>query len=348
MEFSAKTVASFLKGKIEGNENATVTTISKIEEAKSGSLAFLANPKYNNYLYTTKASIVLINKNFELEKKIKPTLIRVENSYQAFASLLELYEQNRFSHTGIEELSFIDTKAKIGKNVYVAAFAYISKNAIIGDNVKIFPHVFIGENVQIADNSTINSGAKIYFDCKIGKNCIIHSGTIIGSDGFGFAPQQNGEFKKIPQMGNVIIEDNVEIGANSTIDRATIGSTIIRKGVKLDNLIQIAHNVEIGEGTVIAAQTGISGSTKLGKNNMIGGQVGMVGHIELANNVKVAAQAGVPKSVKKEGTILWGSPAFPINKFNKSYVIFKQLPEYRNKIFELEKQINKLKKLIKS
>ena len=344
MEFTAKNIASFLKGKVEGNQEATVNTISKIEEAKSGSLAFLANAKYNNYLYSTNASIVLINKDYELEKKVKPTLIRVKDSYQAFASLLELYEQNRFHQTGIEELSFIDPKAKIGENVYVAAFSYVSKNAKIADNVKIFPHVFIGENVKIEENSIINSGAKIYFDCKIGKNCIIHSGTIIGSDGFGFAPQENGEFKKIPQIGNVIIEDNVEIGSNCTIDRATIGSTIIRKGVKLDNLIQIAHNVEIGEKTVIAAQTGISGSTKLGKYCMIGGQVGMVGHIELANNVKVAAQAGVPKSVKKEGTILWGSPAFPINKFNKSYVIFKQLPEYRNKIFELEKQINELKK----
>ena len=344
MEFSAQSIAEFLKGKIEGVSDVSVNTISRIEEAKSGSLAFLANPKYNQYLYSTEASIVLINRDFVLEKKVKPTLIRVKNSYDAFASLLELYQQNRFNKIGIAQFVSIDEKATIGKDIYIGSFAHISKNVVLGNKVKIYPQVFIDENVHIGDNTTIYSGVKIYFDCKIGKNCIIHSGTIIGSDGFGFAPQDNGEFKKIPQIGNVIIENNVEIGSNCSIDRATIGSTIIKQGVKLDNLIQIAHNVEIGERTVIAAQTGISGSTKLGKNNMIGGQVGFAGHIEMADNVKVAAQAGVPKTIKKEGTILWGSPAFPINKFNKSYVIFKQLPEYRNKIFEMEKEIKELKK----
>ncbi len=343
MNFTAKTIAEFLKGEVYGDGDIKVNNISRIEEAKIGTLAFLANPKYNKYLYTTEASIVLINKDFELEKEIQPTLIKVTDAYKSFASLLELYQQTRFNKQGIEPNSHIDRTAKIGEDVYIADFAYISKNVKIGNNVKIYPHVFVGENVNIGDNTILNSGAKIYFDSQIGANCVIHSGAIVGSDGFGFAPQKDAAFKKIPQIGTVIIEDNVEIGANTTIDRATIGSTIIRENVKLDNLIQIAHNVEIGENTVIAAQTGIAGSTKIGKNCMFGGQSGFMGHLTIADGVKVGAQAGVTKSVRKEDTVLLGSPAFPINDFYKSAIFYKKLPSINERIVQLEKEIKELK-----
>lgn len=343
MKFTAKVIADFLHGEVQGNENVVVNNIAKIEEASEGTLAFLANPKYNNFLYSTKASIVLINKDFELEKKIEPTLIRVDDAYQSFASLLELYQQARFSNEGIEQPSYVDKSAKIGENAYVAAFAYISKGAKIGNNVKIYPHVFVGENVEIGENTILHSGSKIYFDCKIGKNCVIHSGTIIGSDGFGFAPQKQSAFRKIPQIGNVVIKDNVEIGSNTTIDRATIGSTVINENVKLDNLIQVAHNVAIDQNTVIAAQTGISGSTKVGKNCMIGGQVGIVGHISLADEVKLGAQSGVSKSIKQKGAIYHGSPAFPIQDYYKSQIFHRKLPQINQKIEDLEKQIEMLK-----
>ncbi len=346
MNFSAKAIAEFLNGEIQGDEEITINNVAKIEEASKGTLAFLSNLKYENYLYITNASIVLVNKNFTVRQAVKATLIRVDDAYKSFASLLELYQQVRFNKQGIEQPSYIDTTAKIGENVYIAAFAYISKNAKIGNNVKIYPHVFVGENVTIGDNTILNSGVKIYFDCVLGKNCIIHSGTIVGSDGFGFAPQKDVGFKKIPQIGNVIIEDNVEVGANSTIDRATIGSTIIKKNVKLDNLIQIAHNVEIGENTVIAAQTGVSGSVKLGKNCMIGGQVGFIGHIYVANNVKIGAQAAVSNNIKKEDVVYIGSPAIPYRDFFRSSAVFKKLPSMNKAIFQLEKDMKTIKKTI--
>jgi UDP-3-O-[3-hydroxymyristoyl] glucosamine N-acyltransferase len=344
MEYTAKSIAELLQGEVIGNIHQKVTTIAKIEEATPGSLTFLANPAYSNYLYTTKASVVLIGKDSVPETKVKPTLIVVEDAYKAFAMLVDIYQKfKNEDFVGIEEMAFIHKKAILGTKIYVGAFAYISKNASIGDNVKIYPHVYIGPNVQIGDSTILYPGVKIYHDCKIGKNCIIHAGTIIGADGFGFAPQKDGTYMKIQQIGNVIIEDNVEIGANAAIDRATLGSTIIHKGVKLDNLIQVAHNVEIGENTVIAAQTGIAGSTKLGKNCLIGGQSGFVGHIKIANKTNIGAQAGIVKSIKKENTMLLGSPAFDLTKFHRSYSVFKNLPNLRSKLYEMEKQIKELK-----
>jgi len=343
MEFTAKAIAEFLNGDVEGNPDEVVSDISKIEEGKKGTLAFLANPKYSKYLYSTNASIVLLNKDFNLEEEVSSTLIRVDDAYKAFASLLDLYSQSKPEKNGIEDLVFIDKSAEIGKNVYLGGFSYISKNVKIGENAKIHPQVYIGENCKIGNNTILYPGVKIYDGCQIGVNCIVHSGTVIGSDGFGFVPQEDADFIKIPQLGNVIIEDNVEIGSNVSIDRATIGSTILKKGVKLDNLIQIGHNVIIGENTVIVSQTGIAGSSNVGKNCQIGGQVGIVGHIEIANNVKIAAQSGVPSSIKKEGEILLGSPAANISDTRKSMVVYKQLPQLREKILELERELEKLK-----
>ncbi len=342
MKFSAKRIAEYLNGEIIGNPDVVVDSFSKIEEGREGSLSFLANPKYTPYLYETNASIVIVDKDYPDRDKIKPTLIKVENAYQAFASLLKLYDAV-FSakKNGIEEPSFIDETAKYGKDVYIGAFTYIGKNVEIGNDVKIYPQVYIGDNVKIGDGTVIRPGVKVYHDCVIGKNCTIHSGVIIGSDGFGFAPQGS-SYEKVYQIGNVIIEDNVEIGANTTIDRATLGSTIIRKGVKLDNLIQVAHNVEIGEHTVIAAQTGISGSTKLGKYCMIGGQAGFVGHITIADEVKVAAQSGVEKTVKNKGEILQGSPAYHARQYQRSYVVYRKLPELQKQVYELEKMVKEL------
>lgn len=345
MKYTAKTIAKLLKGEIIGNPQEKVTTIAKIQEAKPGSISFLANPKYENFLYSTKASIVLISKNSIPEKKIKPTLIAVDDAYKAFATIVETYQKFKNNNkVGIEEMTHIHPSAKIGKNVFIGAFTYISENTKIGENTKIYPQVFIGENTQIGKNVIIYAGAKIYHDCKIGNNCIIHAGTIIGSDGFGFAPQKNGTFFKIQQIGNVEIHDNVEIGANVSIDRATIGSTIIKKGAKIDNLVQIAHNVQIGKNTVIASHTGISGSTEIGENCMIGGQVGFVGHIKIANNTNIGAQAGITKTIKKEGKLILGSPAFELNKYHKSYSVFKNLPEMRKEIINLKQEIEQLKK----
>ncbi len=343
MEYTAKSIANLISGEIIGSPNTKVTTISKIQEAQKGALSFLANPAYLNYLNTTKASIVLINKEFVPKERIKPTLIVVDDSYKAFATLVNLSQKlKNVELSGIENNSFVHKEAILGENVYIGAFSYISQNAVIGDNVKIYPQVYIGENVEIGENTIIHPGVKVYHDCKIDKNCIIHSGVIIGSDGFGFAPQKDGTYLKIQQIGNVVIEENVEIGSNTTIDRATLGSTIIKSGVKLDNLIQIAHNVEIDQNTVIAAQTGIAGSTKIGKNCLIGGQAGFVGHIKIADKTNIGAQAGIVKSVKNEGTILLGSPAFELTKFHKSYSVFKNLPEMRNEIEDLKKQIKLL------
>jgi len=344
MEFTAATIAGFLNGEIEGNPDIKVNTIAKIEEGQPGALSFLANPKYEHYIYETKSSIVLVNKSFVPSANIEATLIKVENSYEAFASLLRLVDQARPRKKGIHATAIIETTAKIGSDVFIGPFTYVGENCIIGDGCSIYPHVYIGDNTKLGKNCTVNPGVKIYHDCIIGESCIIHAGTVIGSDGFGFAPQSESEFMKIPQLGNVVLEDHVEIGANVTIDRATIGSTIIRKGVKLDNLIQIAHNVEVGENSVMAAQTGISGSTKVGKNCMFGGQVGLAGHLKIANGTKIGAQGGILGDVKEENTAIIGSPAIEVKQFLRSSVIFKKLPEMKIKIDSLEKEIESLKK----
>ncbi len=338
MKFTAEQIAGILEGEVVGNPNAEVFQLSKIEEGKDGSLTFLSNPKYNNYIYTTEASITIVNKTFVPESEIKTTLIKVEDAYLSFSKLLEFYDQVKGQKNGIEQPSVISENVTYGENFYLGSFSYIGTNVQIGDNVKIYPNCFIGDNVKIGHNVTFFSGAKIYSESIIGNNCTIHSGTIIGSDGFGFAPNSDGTFKKIPQIGNVIIEDNVDIGSCTTIDRATMGSTIIRKGVKLDNQIQIAHNVEIGENTVIAAQTGIAGSTKIGKNGMIGGQVGVAGHLTIGDHVRIQAQSGVGRNIK-DNEILQGSPTFGYNDFSKSYVHFKNLPKIITEIEELKKQI---------
>jgi UDP-3-O-[3-hydroxymyristoyl] glucosamine N-acyltransferase len=336
LKFTAKQISEILDGEVEGNPNQEVFKLSKIEEGETGSLTFLSNPKYNSYLYTTKASIAIVNKDFIPEKEIETTLVRVEDAYKAFTKLLEYYNQIKLHKSGIETPSFIDKTANYGQEVYIGAFAYISKNVIIGDNVKVYPNVFIGDNVRVGDDTTIFSGAKIYSESEIGKHCTIHSGVIIGSDGFGFVPNEKGEYNKVPQIGNVIIEDHVDIGSGTTIDRATLGSTIIRRGVKLDNQIQIAHNVEVDQNTVIAAQTGIAGSTRIGKNCQIGGQVGIVGHISIGDNVKIQAQSGISRSINDDVAVQ-GSPALPYSDYNKSYVYFKNLPSLVKRIDALEK-----------
>ncbi len=344
MEFTAATIAGFLKGEIEGNPDIKVNTIAKIEEGHQGALSFLANPKYEHYIYSTASSVVLVNKSFIPSGKIEATLIKVENAYEAFASLMRLVDQARPRKTGIHPTAVIEPTAKVGNDVYIGPYAYIGENCQIGDGSSIYPHVYIGDNTTIGVNCIINPGVKIYHDCVIGQSCIIHAGSVIGSDGFGFAPQSENEYMKIPQLGNVILEDLVEIGANVTIDRATMGSTIIRKGVKLDNLIQIGHNVEIGENTVMAAQTGIAGSTKVGKNCMFGGQVGIAGHIRIANGSKIGAQGGILGDIKEENTVIIGSPAFEIKQFMRSTVVFKRLPDLKSKVDSLEKEIQTLKK----
>ncbi|MEW5675406.1 UDP-3-O-(3-hydroxymyristoyl)glucosamine N-acyltransferase [Flavobacterium enshiense] len=339
MKFTAEQIAGILEGEVVGNPSAEVYKLAKIEEGTEGSLTFLANPKYLNYIYTTKATITIVNNTFVAEQEIETTLIKVEDAYKSFSKLLEYYNQVKLMKSGIEQPSVISENVTYGENLYLGSFCYIGKNVKIGDNVKIYPNSFIGDNVTIGDGTVLFAGARIYSESEIGKNCTIHSGTIIGSDGFGFAPQEDGTYTKVPQIGNVIIEDNVEIGACSTIDRATLGSTIIRKGVKLDNQIQIAHNVEIGENTVIASQTGVAGSTKIGKNCMIGGQVGIVGHITIGNNVRIQAQSGVGRNVK-DGEAIQGSPALPYGDFNKSYVHFKNLPKIVDEIHQLKKTSN--------
>ncbi len=339
MKFTATQISEILQGEVFGNPDQEVFKLSKIEEGEEGSLTFLSNPKYNSYLYTTKASIAIVNKDFIPEKEVKTTLVKVEDAYKAFTKLLEYYNEIKLDKSGIETPSFIDKTAVYGDNVYIGAFTYLSQNVTVGDNVKIYPNVFIGDNVKIGDNTTLFSGAKIYSESEIGKNCTIHSGVIIGSDGFGFVPNEKGEYNKVPQIGNVIIEDNVDIGSGTTIDRATLGSTFIRKGVKLDNQIQIAHNVEVDQNTVIASQTGIAGSTKIGKNCQIGGQVGIVGHIIIGNNVKIQAQSGIARSIK-DNEVVQGSPALPYSDYNKSYVYFKNLPSLAKRIDELEKKIS--------
>ena len=343
MQFTAKQIAEVIQATIEGDENAMVVSFGKIEEAVSGQLAFLSNPKYEAFLYTTNASVVIVNKTLELKKPVASTLLRVDDAYSAFAILLDIY-QNAYQPklSGIEQGSFVHSTARCADDVYVAAFAYISEGVTIGKGSKIYPGVFVGRNVEIGENSILHPNVSIYHHCKIGSNVTIHASTVIGSDGFGFAPQPDGTFKKIPQIGNVVIEDNVEIGSNTSIDRATFGSTIIKSGVKLDNLLQVAHNVEIGSNTVIAAQTGISGSTKIGKNAMIGGQVGFNGHITVADGSKISAQSGVTKSIKKPHSTVTGNPAGDYHTSLRMQVFMKNLPEMAQKIADLEEQLRKL------
>ena len=337
MKFTASQIAGILEGEVIGNPNAEVYKLSKIEEGTEGSLTFLANPKYTNFIYSTQATIAIVNASFEPEQEITTTLIKVEDAYQSFSKLLEYYNQIKLMKSGIEQPSVISEGVTYGTDLYLGSFCYVGSNVSIGNNVKIYPNSFIGDNVTIGDNCVFFAGVRIYSESVIGTNCTIHSGTIIGPDGFGFAPQEDGTFKKVPQIGNVIIEDNVEIGACTTVDRATLGSTIIRKGVKLDNHIQVAHNVEIGESTVIAAHTAIAGSTKIGKNCMIGGQVGFAGHLTIGDRVKIQGQSGIGKNLADD-EVVQGSPAFNYGDFAKSFVHFKNLPKIVSDIEELKKQ----------
>ncbi|MCW1148766.1 UDP-3-O-(3-hydroxymyristoyl)glucosamine N-acyltransferase [Flavobacterium lacisediminis] len=339
MKFTAAQIAGILEGEVVGNPDAEVFKLSKIEEGTEGSLTFLANPKYINYIYSTQATVTIVNSTFEPEQEITTTLIKVEDAYKSFSKLLEYYNQVKLMKSGIEQPSVISDGVTYGSDLYLGSFCYIGKNVIIGKNVKIYPNSFIGDNVTIGDDCVFFAGVRIYSETVIGNRCTIHSGTIIGSDGFGFAPQEDGTYVKVPQIGNVIIEDDVEIGACTTVDRATLGSTIIRKGVKLDNHIQVAHNVEIGENTVIAAQTGIAGTTKIGKNCLIGGQVGFAGHLVIGDGVKIQAQSGIGKNLEA-GEVVQGSPAFNYGDFAKSFVHFRNLPKI---VTDLEELKNKIK-----
>lgn len=343
MNFTAAIIADFLKGKIEGNPEVTVSDISKIEEGQPGTLSFLANPKYEKYIYETASSVVIVNDDFKAKKEIKATLLRVPNAYESFAALLRLYEQSKPKREGISKLASISDDARLGEGCYVGDFTVIEEGAEIGKGVQIFPQSFIGADVKIGDNCILHPGVKIYESCKIGENCVFHAGSVIGADGFGFVPDENNRFEKVPQVGKVIIEDLVEVGANTTIDRATMGATILREGAKVDNLVMIAHNVEIGENTIIAGQAGIAGSTKVGKNCMLGGQVGLSGHVKIANGVKIAAQSGISKTIKDEDIVIQGSPAFAFGPYQRSYLLFKNLPKLREQVLELEKQVKELK-----
>lgn len=344
MEFTAQQIADFLQGEIQGDPSVKVSDFSKIEEGKPGTLSFLSNPKYNQYIYDSQASIVLVNKSFEAEREISATLIRVDDAYQSLALLLSMVDQSRQKKTGISPLAHIAPTATIGENAYIAPFVYIGENVSIGNNATIHSHCSIEDGVHIGDTSILYAGVKVYHGCVIGNHCTFHAGCVIGSDGFGFAPTGDGSYKKIPQMGNVVVEDNVEIGANSTVDRATLGSTIIRKGVKIDNLCQVAHNVEVGENTVIAAQTGISGSTKLGKQCILAGQVGIAGHIQIADGTILGAQSGVPNSIKVPNQALQGYPAVPVLTFRKAVVVQKNLPDLQKLVYSMQKRIEELEK----
>ncbi|MFT6245637.1 MAG: UDP-3-O-[3-hydroxymyristoyl] glucosamine N-acyltransferase [Salibacteraceae bacterium] len=345
MKFSAEQIAGLINGEVQGNSSVEVNTLAKIEEGKPGALSFLANPKYEEYIYTTGSSICIVNNTFEPSHPIPEslTLIKVDDAYACFAKLLEVYDTMSNQEPRIESPSFIDEAAAVGKDLYLGAFSYIGANSIIGDKVSIYPNVNIGANVEVGEGTVIYAGATIYRDCVIGKNCIIHSGAVIGADGFGFAPNEKGEFQKIPQIGNVILEDNVDIGANSTIDRATMGSTIIRKGAKIDNLVQIGHNVEIGQDSAMAAQTGVAGSTKVGRNVLMGGQVGLSGHIKIGDRVKIAAQSGIGGDVKDDTTMM-GSPGFDAKEYKKSYLGFRRLPRILDRLHALEDKIKSLTK----
>jgi UDP-3-O-[3-hydroxymyristoyl] glucosamine N-acyltransferase len=340
MEFTARQIAEILKGKVEGDPDVVVSRLAKIEEGLPGSMTFLSNPLYTPYIYTTKSSIIIVNEDFIQVQPISVTLIRVENAYTSFAKLLELFQNQQSGKKGISSYAFIARSAKIGEDVYIGEFVSIGENAVIGDRVQLFPQTFIGDNVSIGDNTTIYAGVKIYHDCVIGSDCTLHSGIVIGADGFGFAPQADNQYKKVIQAGNVVIHDKVEIGANTTIDRATLGSTVIHHGVKIDNLVQLAHNVEIGENTVIAAQTGVSGSTKIGKNCMIAGQVGIVGHLTIGNNVKIGAQSGIEHDIK-DGEVFLGTPALEAGKTRRLYVYWRNFDQLAKKIYQMEKLLKK-------
>ena len=342
MEFSAKQIAEYIQGVIEGDENATVHTFAKIEEGIPGAISFLSNPKYTHYIYDTESSIVLVNKDFVPEKEVKTTLIKVNNAYESLAKLMTLYEQSQPKRTGIDPLAYVAPTAKIGKDVYLAPFACVGDNAEIGDGTELHPHATVGRGAKVGKNCILYTNCNVYHDCRVGNNCILHSGCVIGADGFGFAPSPEG-YEKIPQIGITILEDNVEVGANTCIDRATMGATIIRKGVKLDNLIQIAHNVEVGSNTVMASQVGIAGSTKVGEWCMFGGQVGLAGHIKIGNKVNLGAQSGVPGSLK-DGQALIGTPPIEMKNYFKSSVLFKKLPDMAAELNRLKKEIEELKK----
>ena len=342
MQFSALQLATILDGKLEGNPDIKVNNIAKIEEAGEGKLSFIANPKYEEFIYTTQASVLIINESLVLERPVAPTLIRVKDAYSSFALLLEKFRQLTGNKVGIQQPSYIPPTVKMGENVFVGAFAYLGENVVLGNNVKIYPNVYLGDNVTVADDAILYPGVRVYDNCIIGARVMLHAGCVIGGDGFGFAPQPDGSYKKVPQIGNVVIHDDVEIGANTTIDRATMGSTVVRKGVKLDNLIQVAHNVDIGTNTVIAGQTGISGSTKIGANCVIGGQVGIVGHIQLADGTKINAQSGLSKSVSEPNSAFMGSPAFDYKSSLKSQAIFRNLPELEKRVKELEDMVKQM------
>lgn len=345
MEFTAAQIADILSGEIIGNPEVKVNNLAKIEEGQENTLSFLANPKYEEYIYKTKSSICIVNKTFHASKELPSTLtlIKVEDAYSCFAQLLEVYNQLKQKPAKIEQPSFVSETAAYGEGLYLGAFAYVGENVKIGKNVKIYPHVYLGDQVEVGDDTILYPGVKIYADCKVGANCILHAGVVVGSDGFGFAPNEQGEYSKVPQIGNVVIEDHVEIGANTAIDRATMGSTFIRKGVKIDNLVQIAHNVEVGEHSAIASQVGIAGSAKIGKHIQIGGQVGVAGHLHIADGTQIVAQSGIPSTVKKK-SVLMGSPAFDIMDYKRSYFGFRKLPYILTKIQELETKLKALTK----
>lgn len=344
MEFSAKQIAQFIQGKVEGDENASVHTFAKIEDGVPGAISFLANPKYIHYLYDTQSTIVLVDDSIEIEHPVKATLIKVKNARDCVAKLLQLYESAKPKRQGIDSLAFISPKATIGKNCYIGAFAYIADGVEIGDGCQIYPNVTVMDNVKMGSNCVLYPNVSVYHDCRLGNNIVIHSGTVIGADGFGFAPnQETGQYDKIPQIGIVTIEDNVEIGANSCVDRSTMGSTYVRKGVKLDNLVQIAHNTDIGENTVMSAQVGVAGSTKVGKWCMFGGQVGVSGHITIGDNVLLGAQSGAPGSIKSNQTLI-GTPPMPKMAFFKSQALLRKLPEIYKQLNDLQKEVEELKK----
>ncbi|MDR1130565.1 MAG: UDP-3-O-(3-hydroxymyristoyl)glucosamine N-acyltransferase [Prevotellaceae bacterium] len=337
--FSAETIAGYLNGSVEGEPSTVVTGVARIEQGKPGTLCFFANPKYEKYVYTTKASIILLNRDYELRESIAPTIIRVDNAYEGIASVLGLFEQKKLANKkGCDRFVWLPWRFKKGKNCYIGAYTYIARGARLGNSVKVYPQVYIGENVTVGDNTIIYPGVKIYQGCVIGANCIIHANAVIGSDGFGFAPQANGEYKKIPQIGNVVIEDNVEIGAGTTIDRSTIGSTLVCSGVKLDNLVQIAHNVEIGKNTVIAAQTGIAGSSKVGESCIFAGQVGVIGHLKIGNRVTIASKSGVSKNIP-DGMAMLGFPGMEASKYKRSFAVFRNLPALRDDVDSLVKKV---------
>jgi UDP-3-O-[3-hydroxymyristoyl] glucosamine N-acyltransferase len=340
MELTARQIAEILDGKVEGNPDVTISSLSKIEEGLPGTMTFLANPVYTPFIYITKASVIVVNDDFVPTQPVSGTLIRVDNAYASFAKLLELYQTMQSGKKGISPMAFISKSAKIGEDVYIAEFVSIGENAVIGNRVKLYPQTVLGDNVSVGDNTTLYAGVKLYHDCVVGKDCTLHAGVVIGADGFGFAPQTGEQYRKVLQAGNVVIHDNVEIGANTTIDRATLGSTVIHQGVKIDNLIQVAHNVEIGENTVIAAQTGIAGSTKIGKNCMIAGQVGIVGHLNIGDDVKIGAQSGIEHDIK-DGEIYLGTPALEIGKARRLYVYWRNLDQLIKKIYQLEKLFKK-------